>query len=279
MRKPVGIIYGVNDTPPVSVTVLSGLQHVGLISIFLLFPLLVGDEAHLSPGKVLDLLSLSMLAMSAGAILPALTRGPVGAGFLSPAVFTAAYLVPSLLAVKTGGLPLVFGMTVFAACVEAALSRLQHHLRPFFPPEIAGFVVAMLGVTIAAIGVRYVLGVASPQPTGPRELAVAMVSLGTMVALNVWTGGFLRLFCALLGMIVGYVAAAGGGILTGADLHRVITTPLLSIPSLDHLAWSFDIALVPAFVVGALAACLKTIANITTCQKINDADWTRPDMR
>jgi hypothetical protein len=46
--------------------VLSGLQHVGLISIFLLFPLLVFREAGFGAEKLRDLLSLSMLALGAG---------------------------------------------------------------------------------------------------------------------------------------------------------------------------------------------------------------------
>jgi NCS2 family nucleobase:cation symporter-2 len=54
--------------------------------------------------------------------------------------------------------------------------------------------------------------------------------------------------------------------------------PLVSVPSLGHLGWSFDFALIGAFAVGALAACLKTIGNVTTCQKMNDAEWVRPDM-
>ena len=278
MRKPSNLTYSVNEVPPLSVTVLSGLQHVGLISIFLLFPLLVCREAQLSPDKILDVLSLSMMAMGAGAILPALARGPVGSGYLCPSIFTVAYLGPSLLALKTGGLSLVFGMTVFAGCIEAALSRLLRHLRALFPPEIAGLVVVLLGVTIGAIGVRYILGADGSGPANGRELAVAGISLGTMVALNVWAGGFLRMFCALLGMIVGYAVAALLGILTVSDMQRVMDASLVSVPSVGHVAWSFDFALIEAFVVGALAACLKTIGNVTTCQKMNDADWVRPDM-
>src|SRR4029079_1258822 len=110
-RKPPGIIYCVNETPPLGVTVVSALQHVGLISIFLLFPLLLCREAQLPPSGTLDVLSLSMIAMAVGAILPALARGPVGSGYLCPSIFTVAYLGPSLLALKTGGLSLVFGMT------------------------------------------------------------------------------------------------------------------------------------------------------------------------
>jgi NCS2 family nucleobase:cation symporter-2 len=277
-RKPLNIVYGVDERPPLGVTVLSALQHVGLISIFLIFPLVVCREAHLSPAGVLDVLSLSMLAMGIGAILPALARGPVGSGYLCPSIFTVAYLGPSLLALKTGGLSLVFGMTVFAGCVEAALSRLLRYLRALFPPEIAGLVVVLLGVTIGAIGVRYVLGANEPQPAGTRELAVSALSLGVMVALSVWASGFLRMFCALLGMLAGYAAAAFLGILTPPEIHRVVDAPLVSMPAIGHLAWSFDAALIGAFAVGALAACLKTIGNVTTCQKMNDAHWVRPDM-
>jgi len=277
-KKPLSLIYGVDENPPFGVTVVSALQHVGLISIFLLFPLLVCREARLAPDAVLDILSLSMLAMGAGAILPAIARGPVGSGYLCPSIFTVAYLGPSLLAVKSGGLSLVFGMTIFAGCIEAALSRSLRHLRSFFPPEIAGLVVVLLSVTIGAIGIRYVLGADAQQPASARELLVAAISLGVMVALNVWAGGMFRMFCALLGMLAGYAAAALLGILTAHDFQKLMEVPLVSVPSIAHLGWSFDSALVGAFAVGALAACLKTIGNVTTCQKMNDAEWLRPDM-
>jgi NCS2 family nucleobase:cation symporter-2 len=48
-----------------------------------------------------------MLALGIAAILQRLNRGPVGSGLLAPSCFSGAYLAPSLLAVKTGGLPLV----------------------------------------------------------------------------------------------------------------------------------------------------------------------------
>ena len=44
-------------------------------------------------------------------------------GYLAPAVLSANYLGPSILALKLGGLPLVFGMTIFAGSCEAALSK------------------------------------------------------------------------------------------------------------------------------------------------------------
>lgn len=75
MRKPPNIVYGVDEAPPFGVTVLSGFQHVGLISIFLLYPLLVSREGSLSVEQTSNALSLTMLILGTGAILQSLPRG------------------------------------------------------------------------------------------------------------------------------------------------------------------------------------------------------------
>jgi NCS2 family nucleobase:cation symporter-2 len=279
VKKPANLIYGAEEIPPAGVTFVSGLQHVGLISIFLLFPLLVFRDAGLAAAELNNVLSLSMLAMGVGAWLSALRLGPLGSGFLCPPVFSAFYLSPSLLALKTGGLPLLFGMTLFAGFFEALMSRVQRHLRAYFPPEIAGLLVLLIGVNVGAIGVNNVLGISRPTPSGLSELVVAAVTLGSMVTMAVWGGGVLKMFSALLGMMLGSAAAGVSGVLTAADLDKVATAPWVSIPSLAHLGWRWDAAMVIPFAIGALAACLKNVGCVTTCQKINDADWVRPDMR
>jgi len=279
MKRPPNFAYWLNESPPHGVTLLSGLQHIGLVCSFLPIPLAVAREAGLAPDRMVDLIAVSMLALGVTAIIQALTRGPVGSGLLAPSCFSGAYLAPSLLAAKTGGLSLVFGMTMFGGLIEAGLSRVLRYLRPFLPPEVAGFVVVMVGVTVGGLGVRYVLGVGAAEPASARELAVSALTLGLMVGLNVWGRGAPRLFCALLGIIGGYVAGALLGVLVVADFARVMDAPLIGLPAVGDLGWSFEVALIIPFAVGATAACLKTVGDLTTCQKTNDADWVRPDMR
>jgi xanthine permease XanP len=278
MRKPIGIVYGVEETPPRIIAFLSGLQHVALISIFLLFPLIVSREAGLSSKQTTDLLSWSLLAMGIATILQGLPRSFVGSGFLCPSVFTASYLAPSLLAAKTGGLPLVFGMTVFAGFIEAALSLALRWLRPYFPPEIAGFVVLMVGVTIGARGMFYVIG-AGGSGMRSSELIVSSTCLATMVALSVWMKSGIRVFAPLIGILLGYALSLAIGTMTTEDLVRFDETPLINVPSLTHVRWSFDLELAIPFAVSALVALVRAIGDVTTCQKINNADWTRPDMK
>ncbi|MGH8634432.1 MAG: uracil-xanthine permease family protein, partial [Burkholderiales bacterium] len=278
-RKPANVVYGVDEAPPFGVTALSGLQHVGLISIFLLYPLLVSREGGLSVEQTSDSLSLTMLVLGIGAILQSLPSGPVGARYLCPPVCTAAYLDPALLAVKTGGMALVFGMTAFGGLVEVVLSRFLRPLRPYFPSEISGFVVTLIGIGIGILGLRYLLGVGAAQPVDSSQVIVAAVTLTTMVGFSIWTQGAARVFCALIGMALGYVAAALTGLLTQTDVDTVAGAPFVYLPSIARYSWSWDYGLAIPFFVAALATCVRGIGDVTICQKVNDADWVRPNIR
>ena len=100
-----------------------------------------------------------------------------------------------------------------------------------------------------------------------------------MIALNVWTKGPTKLFCALIGMVVGYVLAAVLGVLPAVDLERLATAPLFRLPDVEPPGWAFDASLVVPFAIAAVAASLRAMGDVTVCQKTNDAEWTRPDMR
>src|SRR5262249_9892629 len=184
-KKPLNIVYWVNDVPPLGVTVLSGLPHVALVSIFLLGPVLACRHAGPSPRKIGDRRAPSMLVMAVGPILQRFGRAGIGSGYLCPPIFAAPYLPAAMLALQKGGLPLMFGMTIFAGLVEITVSRLFRPLRPYFPPEIAGFVVVMIAVTVGTLGFRSLF--ASGAGSGVAAYGVGAVTLGTMVALNVWT--------------------------------------------------------------------------------------------
>ncbi len=279
MKRPFNIVYWVNETPPLGVTVLSGLQHVGLVSIFLLVPVLACREAGLAPDKIVDVLAFSMLVMAIGPVIQQFGKGSVGSGFLCPPIFAAPYLPAAVLALKAGGLPLMFGMTIFAGAVEVIVSRLFRPLRPFFPPEVAGFVVMMIGVTVGMLGFRSLFGTGTANPMDPASLAVAAITLGTIIALNVWTKGSTKLFCALIGMAVGYLAAVIFGVLPQADVERLRTAAFFRVPDASHVGWAFDADLIVPFAVAAIAASLRAMGDVTICQKTNDAEWVRPDMR
>jgi len=281
--KPSGLIYGVDDRPPRTVLFLSGLQHVAVITVIgMVFPLLVADRAGVDQAARETIMSLSMMAMAVGTLLQCFRWGPVGSGFLLPATMTAAYMAASLKAAEQGGLPLVFGMTIFAGLCVVALSRVVQHLRPYLPTEISGLAVTVIGITLGTLGFRLVFGhetgipADAGMPTPPRA-TVGLLVLATTVGLTLWCTGAPRLFAVLIGFVVGCVAAGLLGMLTlpawmfefGAGLR--LPLPFAVMPS-------FDPMLIPDFLVAALACSLRAMGDITTCQRINDATWKRQDI-
>src|SRR5262249_7567841 len=160
------------------------------------------------------------------------------------------------------------------------LARLATRLRPLFPPEVTGLVVTMVGLQLVAVGAPRFLGfqAAGSDAQGPA-IVVATATLAVMIGPTVWSRGRLRLYPVLLGPVVGYVLAHFLGVFHPDRLRQILAAPVFSLPPRAVASWSFDLRLLPAFLIVSLAATLKTVGDMTLCQKINDADWKRTDMK
>jgi xanthine permease XanP len=278
LKKPPNLVYGVDESPPLGVTLLNAIQHVSLIAIYLVYPILVFRAADTPVQAVTNMLAIGLLVLGVATLLQAFRLGPMGSGYLCPATFSATYLPASLIAAKLGGLPLVFGMTMFAGVVECAIAPLLNRLRAIFPIEISGLVIFMIGWSAGIAGLRQMLSTEAA-PVSAAEWGVAGLTLATMAALNVWGRGIARMLCALIGLATGYAAAGIVGLVAPTQFAAVGVAPWLGIPSFGDVSWSFDIVLVAPFAIACLAASLKAVGTIAVCQRMNDADWVRPDMR
>ena len=277
--RPSNLTYAVDDVPPLGKLILLGLQQVLVIGIYLVMVVIVVRAAGAPDAVARSAVSLGMVALGIAAILQALRKGPIGSGYLAPPVVSAVYLHPSLSAVAHGGLALTFGMTVCAGVCEMVLSRLLHYLRAFFPTVVCGFIVMAVGIELGLIGTSQLLDVQAKVPDEALGLhvAVASITLITMVGLAVWGRGMIRLLSSLLGLLFGCLCALLLGLISPQALQSIRTTPLFGLPSPSYIHYSFDWAVLIPFLIASLAAGLRTIGVITTCQRINDANWKRPD--
>jgi xanthine permease XanP len=274
---PDNIIFGVNDKPPLPLTVAAGVQWVGLINAYLVFLLVLIGEGHVPPPTVAAMVSLSMLALGFAALLQALPRGPIGSGYLAPGVLSANYLGPSILAIKLGGLPLVFGMTVFAGGYEVALSYFVGSLKRIFPTELQGLVVFLIGVIVGLIGFNLSFAIGAPVPSGPAYFSTAALTFATIVILTVWGKGAARNLVLLIAMVLGYFASVASGLLDWSKLADFGVVPWIALPRFAHLGFAFSPALIVPFAIAALSSTAKSIGILSQCQKLNDAAWRSPD--
>ena len=282
MQRPSNLIYSVAEKPPRLVCLISGLQHVAILAPILIVPILVIRAGSGSVGALTGVVSLSLVALGIGTILQSLTYRWLGSGYLITFCFSNAYFPASVAAVKLGGMPLVFGMTLAAGALEMLLAPLIGRMRPFFPAEISGICVLLIGVLVGLLGIRQIFGIdesvgQSGTSTGP-EIALGAATLAVMVGLNVWTKGSLRMYCAIIGILAGIVAGLGMGIVNGDAVAAALAAGIIAVPRWSGYLPQFRLDLVIPFAITAIACSIRAMGDITNAQRINDRDWVRPDM-
>ncbi len=278
--RPKDLIYALDERPPFAHLVLLGLQHVAALLPYLVLVAIVVTKSGDASSVAHNAIALAMVAIALTTILQALHRGPIGSGFLAPPVVSAIYLPPCLLAAERGGLPLVCGMIIFAGLFEAALSGVLPRLRRIFPPVVSGMIVMAVGFELGLIGVKEFLHQTLAQTPDAQSMhyLTASLTLAVMAGLSIWAKGLLRLLCALLGIVVGYAFAVSVGLLTPEKQQAISAAQFVGLPDPGFLSYRFDVELILPFVIAGLASGLRVIGVVTTCQRINDASWTRPEM-
>jgi NCS2 family nucleobase:cation symporter-2 len=279
-KKPANLIYGVDESPGPGSLLLLGFQHIFILSIAFIFPVVIVDAIGGTPDQAQKLISTAMVATGIATILQGLNNRYMGSGYLCPLLNGPAFLSASLLAGKAGGLSLIFGMTAIGGAFEALFSRIVPRLRALFPAEVTGTIVMMVGIEIIPIAVTRFQGIDRTNITAdPVAVTVGFITLIAMMGFNVWGKGKLRLYSVLIGMAIGYAAASLTGILNAKHVGQLLNTPLFKTPSFGEYGLSFNVALLIPFLVATLSSALKTMGDLTICQKINDTEWKRPDMK
>lgn len=281
-RKPDNIIYGVNDRPPLVVTILLALQHIFLLSSTLMFPAVLIQAIGGTFAQTKSLVAFSMIAAGIGTVVQASRFGPLGSGYLLPNLCGPAYLSISLQAAWIGGLPLMHGMILIGGVFEALFSQAVHHIRKLFPPEIIGLVVLMVGVSLIPLAASKFVGVEYVgDPIATKYFAVSAISLCCMIGINIWCKQGLKLYGVLIGLILGYLLSTVFGFLTHNSLKELYDTAWFSLPrkGVALFQFSFKPSLILPFIIVSIVGALKTFGNLSTAQKLNDADWKTADTK
>src|SRR5262249_25151470 len=157
-KKPAGLIYGVDDKPPLTASLLLGLQPVFVMTSGWVLVVVVVTSIGGTQEEVANVLRMSMIASGIATILQTLSKRPVGSGYVCPRRGGPSYISGAILGGRVGGLGAVFTMTMLSGLFEGLLARVLTRLRPLFPPQVTGLVVTMVGVQLVALGCPRFLG-------------------------------------------------------------------------------------------------------------------------
>jgi NCS2 family nucleobase:cation symporter-2 len=277
--KPAGVTWAVNQRPPALVLWVAALQHVLLATVTTAFPLLVCEAAGVSHDTTRQVLSASLLAAGIGSVLLSLRSRRLGTGALMPASFSGIFFTTTVAAAHQGGLPLVAGMTILSGLLQIVIGRLIHLLRPYLPTEIAGFAMLMSGLTLGIIGFNLITGVSVASAVMSTSMepsaALGLACLLTMIGLYVWGAERIRLYVVLIVLAGGYAIGAALGFVPFSEMRSAKV--IVEVPQ-GPVDWpSFAFNFIVPFAVATIGSSLRSIGDLGMVQKINDANWQRPD--
>jgi len=278
-KRPSSLLYDVDETPPLWVSLGVSFQHVFLLSVGWLYVVVIVNSIGGTEAQAESIIRISMIAGGLATILQS-TRGVLGSGYFCPLTSSLIFLPPSILAVQTGGYTLLFGMIATAGILLSLMSRVLDRARVLFPPEVTGLMVAMAGLQLIRLGCPRFVGYNGPGSVPElRAFVVGAVTLIVMVGATVWNKGKLHALPMLMGLSAGYILALGSGVLPWPQFVRELNEPWINFPHRVVSGLNFRFSLVAPFLIASLTAGLKMVGDLTLCQKINDSDWKRTDMK
>lgn len=278
-KRPTNLLFDVSEAPPFLISLGAGVQHVFLMSVGWLYVVILVKSAGGTSEQTLDMIRITMIASGVATILQA-HGGRLGSGYLCPLSSSLTFLPCSILAVIQGGFPLLFGMVTAAGIAMCLLSFVMRRLRALFPPEVTGLMISMSGLQLIGIGCPRFVGYQGPGIVPDlRTVAVGVITLLVMIAATVWNRGKLHALPILAGLAIGYLLAAILGVMPLKEMAQGLSAPWFNLPKRVPGGLAFSLPLLAPFLIACLTATLKSVGDITLCQKINDANWKRSDMK
>lgn len=262
-----GLIYGLNDRPPLRETLFAALQH--LLAIFVAIitpPLIIAGALKLDIQTTSFLVSMALFASGISTFIQCKRIGGIGTGLLCIQGTSFSFIGPIISAGLTGGLPVIFGACMAASTVEMVISRLLKYTRRIITPLVSGIVVTLIGMSLIKVGITACGGGATAKVNGTfgsfQNVGLAALVLVLIILFNRSANRYLRMSSIVIGLAIGYATAWCMGLV---DFSSVQSYGGFNIPIPFKYGLAFDwsacIALGLVYLITAIEAYGDITAN------------------
>lgn len=207
-----GLIYGLNDRPPLRETLFAAAQH--LLAIFVAIvtpPLIIANALKLDTQTTSFLVSMSLMVSGVATFIQCRRLGGIGCGLLCIQGTSFSFIGPIISAGFDGGLATIFGATVAGSFVEMFVSRILKYARRVITPLVSGVVVTLIGMSLIKVGITACGGGEAAKATGTfgsfENVGIAALVLVLIVFFNRSSNRYLRMGSIVIGLVVGYIVA------------------------------------------------------------------------
>ncbi|BDR60961.1 nucleobase:cation symporter-2 family protein [Lactobacillus xylocopicola] len=226
-----------------------GLQHLlAMYSGAVAVPLLIGSALHFSAAQLTYLVSIDIFMCGLATLLQLLTNKFFGIGF--PVVLGCAIqaVAPLQMIGQKFSINDMYGAIIAAGIFVLLIAGIFAKIKQFFPPVVTGTLITTIGLTLIPVAVQNMGGgnVAAKSFGSGQNLILAFCTMFIILALEIWTKGFLKSISVLLGLIAGTVIAALMGLVS---FQPVLAASWFHLPQLfyfgmPHFEWSSSLTMI-----------------------------------
>lgn len=268
--KPNGLIYGLNDRPPLRETLFAALQH--LLAIFVAIitpPLIIANAIQLDQETTSFLVSMSLMVSGVATFIQCRRLGKIGCGLLCIQGTSFSFIGPIITAGLTGGLPAIFGATVAGSVVEMFVSRILKYARRIITPLVSGIVVTLIGMSLIKVGIISCGGgnTSAPDFGSLQNIGIALMVLVLIIIFNRSSNRFLRMGSIVIGLIVGYAVSWWLGMV---DFSSIQSYAGINYPQPFKYGLSFDFSSILGLGLVYLITSIEAYGDITANSLISE---------
>lgn len=261
--KPNGLIYGLNDRPPLRETFFAALQH--LLAIFVAIitpPLIIANAIQLDQETTSFLVSMSLMVSGVATFIQCRRLGKIGCGLLCIQGTSFSFIGPIITAGLAGGLPAIFGATVAGSVVEMFVSRILKYARRIITPLVSGIVVTLIGMSLIKVGIISCGGgdASAPDFGSLQNIGIALMVLVLIIIFNRSSNRFLRMGSIVIGLIVGYAVSWWLGMV---DFSSIQSYGGINYPQPFKYGLSFDFSSILGLGLVYLITSIEAYGDIT----------------
>ena len=227
-----GLIYHLEEKPPIKEALFAALQHLMAIFVAIITPpLIVAGALNLDIETTSFLVSVSLFVSGIATFIQCKKVGPIGCGLLCVQGTSFSFISPIIMAGTLGGLPAIFGATMVGAVAEIFVSRILKYAMKIITPLVSGIVVTLIGISLIKVGMISCGGGAGAIEDGTfgsfQNLGIATLVLVLIVLFNRSSNKYLRMGSIILGILIGYVLSYFCGMV---DFSNMPNYSLFNIP-------------------------------------------------
>lgn len=276
----IGLLYSLNDKPPVPEAFMVGMQHVLAAFVGIITPpIIICSALGVDPVNTSIIISMSLFISGVSTFIQCRRFGPVGSGLLSLQGTSFAFLGP-IIAIGTGAidggsspeqaLALIFGCCLFGSAIEIILSRFLHLAQAIITPVVSGTVVMVIGLSLIKTGFFSLAGGAPALQNetfgSTRNLLLGLFVLAIVVLLTLSNNRFLRMGAIAIGLVLGYIIAAFLGMVNLSALSQL---PFIRFPIPLKYGLDFNFAAFLPIALLYLITAVETIGDLTATSAVS----------